>query len=166
MKINKKLKKEYPWGDRTPWWKRIKKVAECIPEGSTVIDLGGGMGHILRHIKKCKYYTSIDIKEWTDLTIVADFNKGEYPKVKKSDWIICQGTIEYMENPKEFLTKIKKYGSNMVITCREGKSTPGPKRNDLKIDDLFKLLKETGWNVTKWEFIQKLDEVLIICTTW
>lgn len=163
MKINKKLKKEYPWGEKTLWWKRIKKVAEQIPEGSTVIDLGGGMGHILRHLKSCGYYTSIDIKAWTDLTIVADFNKGEYPKVKKSDWIICQGTIEYMQRPEEFLENIKKYGDNMVITCREGTSTPGPKRNNLKIDKLFNLLTDTQWVVSKWEFIKGTQEVLIIC---
>jgi len=138
MRINEELRKEYPW--RKTWDKRNEVVAKAIPEGVSVLDLGGGFGNLYLHLKNCAHYISIDIKEWTDLTIKADFNKGEFPDFcpkREFQIIVCQGLIEYIEKSEEFLEAIKKYGSKLLIT----------RDNKMGMDDFKELLKKTGWEI-------------------
>ena len=136
MKINKELIKEYPWQKR--WDKRTELIAKIIPEGISVLDLGGGFGNLYQYLIDCPRYISLDIKEWTDATIKADFNKGEFPDMyPEFQIIVCQGIIEYIERPAEFLESIKKYGSKLLIT----------RDNKVGMAEFKELLQNTGWEV-------------------
>lgn len=149
MKINKEIAKEYPWN--TKWDRRSKILSMAIPDGISVIDLGGGMGTLDKYLKNCQY-RSIDVKKWTDETITADFNKGEFPDV----WdipifqiIVCQGVIEYIADPGLFLRKIKKYGRNLLITYRQVRAQENKHlyKNNLSNEEFVEKLRSSGWDI-------------------
>jgi len=148
MKINKEIAKEYPWN--TKWDRRSKILSMAIPEGISVIDLGGGMGTLDKYLKNCAY-KSIDLKKWTDETVVADFNKGEFPDIDNATFqmIVCQGVIEYITDPELFLIKIKKYGRNLLITYRQVRADENKHlyKNNLNNDEFMEMLRLAGWDI-------------------
>jgi len=145
MKINEELKKEYPWRER--WNYRAGVAVNKIYDDSSIIDLGGGFGEVYQAMGgKCEY-VSIDLKPWTDLTVVADFNKGEFPDVKKADFVVCLGVIEYIEKPFYFLKKIHKYGNRMVISYREKSCGGMDRKNNLSYMEFREILESAGWHI-------------------
>jgi hypothetical protein len=158
MKIDKNISGSYPWGEHE-WSVRTRAVAEAIPAGCSVLDLGGGLGHLFKYLRGCKRYTSFDMKPWTDRTILADFNRGEYPDIRpKFQVAVAQGIIEYVTDVKEFLTKAKGYASVLVITYRP-KQRPGP----MSIDELKEWLKKSGWSIVFGKHISP-GEVMFYCS--
>jgi hypothetical protein len=137
MKINEELKKEYQWRPDAIWEKRMDQISKIIPEGTMVLDLGGGFCHLQERLKNC-YYLSIDIKPWTDLTVVADLNEDEYPEleVSKFNYLVAQGIIEYIKDPADFLEKIKKYGDILLLTYRK---TEGMRFSHKRIKEIIKI---------------------------
>lgn len=146
MKINETLAKEYPWG-REPWLRRTKIIGKMIPEGASVLDLGGGLGHLFAELKEPRHYRSMDIEKWNDLTIVADFNEGEYPETGRTfQYIVAQGILEYISKPADFLKNIKKYGDILILTYR--RYVPGEwrvERKEYTYADVNEALARTGW---------------------
>lgn len=144
MKKNETLRSVYPWGS-IEWTKRTKIIASRIPAGAKVIDLGGGYGTLLKYLDQPGSYTSVDLQQWTDKTIVADFNKGEFPEIPEADIIVAQGILEYIDKPLEFLEKIHKYGSQLFLSYREKQITEKMVRNDYTLKEVEQFLKESGW---------------------
>ncbi len=146
MKINQELKNKFPWGAGKEWTERAKEIARMIPDDQSVLDLGGGFCGLERILGgKYMAYASIDIEEWTDLTTKADFNKGEFPDMGKFDWLVCQGVLEYMERPVEFLSKIQKYGKNLVISYNFNRNSL--KKNDYTLNQLVRVFLQAGWQM-------------------
>ena len=119
MKIRPAAADNFPWG-KTVWASRSSIIAAAIQPGAAVIDLGGGLCHLAGMLKKPKRYVSIDKKEWTDRTVVADFNAGEFPDIGTFDVAVAQGIIEYVDDPLAFLNAIRKYAPILILTHREG----------------------------------------------
>ena len=168
LEINQALKERYPWGHETIWKKRSKTFGAILTglskgELASIIDLGGGMGHLYHEIKlKSFEYISIDTEEWTSATVKANFNKDEFPDItpKFQSIIACQGLVEYMERPKKFLKEIHKYGDPLVISYRVG--TPHPNRKNFYTFKEFEgRLIKAGWLcVAEWTIGYKKKEAL------
>jgi hypothetical protein len=61
---------------------------------------------------------------------------------------VCQGTIEYIKKPDEFLEKIKKYGQTLIITYRlKQKKEKIKTENNLTFGEFKEKLKK------HWEII-------------
>ena len=128
--------------------RRTEIIASAIPEKCSVLDLGGGLGNLCNCLEgKCCHYISIDKECWTDRTIKADFNKGEFPDLSGQRVIVCQGVLEYLNDPEGFLDKIKKYGGIMLLTYWLGESNDGMKVNSMGMQELKEMLSRTGWKV-------------------
>lgn len=145
MEINKDLKREYPWRER--WVKRMKIASGLVPCGTSVTDLGGGLGDLYWSMRGECDYVSIDLKPWTDKTLVADFNRGEFPPVRKADFIVCLGLIEYIEYPETFLESIKKYGDVLVISYRTDSDGGMTRKNRMGFFAFWELLVKSGWKI-------------------
>jgi hypothetical protein len=148
MKINEQIKNEYPWGAEREWEHRTKIIADILPERATVIEMGGGFCHLEKYIKNGEYI-SLDLKPWTDKTIVADFNKGQFPELLGIyQFIVCQGILEYIEGPEEFLREIKKYGKILIITYRLGqKKEIKERKNRMTFVEIREILEKNGWEI-------------------
>lgn len=163
MKINDKIKKEYPWGPGRVWAKRTQEIAKILPDRAKVIDLGGGFCCLEKYIKNGEYI-SIDLKPWTDKTLVADFNRGQFPPLSERQFIICQGLFEYIKNPEKFLKRIKKYGKIMILTyLLAGTYDIGERKARMTAGEMEDMLKKTGWEII---FKKRFSEVqnIYYCT--
>lgn len=151
--------KEYPWKKDVFWKKRMEAVVKLIPFASAVVDLGGGYSHLEKQIeqKKCRY-VSLDIEKWTDKTIKADFNKGEFPDAPFGETIVCQGILEYIEDPLNFLKRIKKYGRILILTYMVGEIRM-ERKNNFEISELREKIIEAGWEINFDELIQKNERI-------
>lgn len=151
----------YPW--KVKFTSRNKLVSKYIEKG-TLLDIGGGLGEILDFVKPTEY-KSIDTKIWNDKTIVADLNNGIYPVFEKPfNNILCQGILEYINDPVLFLHKIKKYGDYLVLTYREGdgKGYPVERKCFLRHEAVKDYLKMTGWKIVKiLPSVSKLEKIYI-----
>jgi hypothetical protein len=161
MKVNKELKTKWPWGKTWHWPVRTKAIADVIPSQSKVIELGGGMCY-LKTIRPDIEYRSIDREAWTALTTVSDFNKGEYPDLPLADVIVCQGILEYIDRPDEFLKEIHKYSRRLMISYYIGKNNIAQRKNKFSYQDLIFKLTQAKWEAVSTRKISE-DEVLFLC---
>jgi len=157
MKLNKKLKIKWPW--KVAWTERTKQAAKFIPADTSVIDLGGGLGEFYKYLKGKSYYLALDQKEWTEFTVKCDFNKDELPAYPPFQFIVCLGTLEYIENPEKFLNDIRKYSDKLVITYRENSNGGMDRKSNLNYEELEKLLEKNGWEILTKKRVNKGDRL-------
>jgi hypothetical protein len=158
MKINQELADKFPWGANKGWEHRTKRIADFLPDNCSAVDVGGGFCHLTKLVN-FREYVSIDIKDWTDKTVLADFNKGEFPEVGAFEFVICQGIIEYMVDPLAFLKGISKYGSRLILTYRKGKQKVGRYRNDLSFQKVEELLNKAGYRIVVRQWVCETEGV-------
>jgi hypothetical protein len=163
MEFNNEIKSEWPWKNDN-WPIRAKAIAEIIPPEAKVLELGGGLC-FLKTMRQELDYKSIDMKPWTSLTTVADFNKNEFPEMGLFDIIVCQGILEYIELPFEFLNTIHKYGRRMLISYYFGSNNVSLRKNCLKIDELFVTLIKTGWKIISMRKVGD-TEYIFLCVKY
>jgi hypothetical protein len=144
------------------WTYRTIKIANVIPCDSVVIDLGGGMENLRKYLRGNYSYRSIDIKPWTDETIVADFNKGELPEIDPAQIVVVQGLLEYIHDSNKFLKSIKKYGGNLILTYRMGTIGVKGRSNSFSFDDIRRILGYAGW-IIQFEKIIGSSEMMFYC---
>lgn len=177
MKINNEIKHEYPWKPSVIWRNRTFTIARIIRDwhkNKHVIDLGGGMGNLYRVLKQFGNwnYLSIDNKPWTDLTVVNDFNAGEFPNLRPKLYedetvLVAAGILEYIKEPLAFIFEIKKYSKDLIITYRIGEKRE-VERNHLTFELVENVLKTCGWRILETRAIMFRDnepvEKLYRCT--
>lgn len=154
-------KNKFPWGQNKEWKERTQKIATYIKAKQNVIELGCGYGHLKKYLKNCKY-TGLDQYEWTEGVIPADFNKGEYPDLGLFDQIVCQGILEYIDEPKTFLEEIKKYGNRLILTYKEFAPSDIVRRNIISFQELDEMLSRAGWETLEYVKINS-NQNLFIC---
>jgi hypothetical protein len=81
------------------------------------------------------------------MTTVADFNKGEFPDTGKWEFLVCQGVLEYLDNPEEFLKTIRKYGKILLLNYWFGKSLDERIKDRMEEGEFRKILEKAGWKV-------------------
>lgn len=153
---------KYPWTEK--WSSRNKLIASFIEDNKSVLDIGGGLCELKTYIKPMEY-KSIDIQKWTDDTIVSNLNKS-LPFVRPHhallwNYIICQGVIEYIEDPVLLLRGLHMYGSTLILTYRKGiikdMRVNAYTHNEIKI-----LLILSGWNlIAMHDSVSKLEKIYI-----
>jgi len=161
MKINEELRKMYPWKER--WDFRAKIAVSKIPKGSSIIDLGGGLGEVYKAMGGECRYVSIDLRSWNDLTVVGDFNKGEFPEIYgKADFVVCLGILEYIEDPMYFLNEIKKYSDKLILSYREKSCGGMDRKNNLSYIELGEFLKFSGWKLEASKKVRKSEMIYFL----
>lgn len=150
-------KEVYIWGETKVWAERATQIAKYIPDKATVVDIGGGFENLRKFINADQYYC-IDCYQATKQTILADLNK-EYPQLpERVQFVICQGVLEYMKSPMDFLLNMSQYGRHMVLTYRIAKQkneNQKIKRNFMSFDQVEELLRVTGWEILAWQWVEE-----------
>jgi hypothetical protein len=102
----------------TPLWdERNQFIANLIPAGSSVLDIGSGGQSIKRHLKPGCHYQPCDLVKSTPDVILCDFNAGRFPEISRQyDYVVCSGVMEYIRNPLPFLEAVTSYGSSVIIS--------------------------------------------------
>ncbi len=106
------------------WQERIKRLAEFVPPGSSVMDLGCGKMWVRNFLVDC-VYIPVDYASRGEETIVCDFNKGEFPD-RNVDVAFVSGCLEYVENPRWFVDQIVNHADRCVISYCTTEAFPNP----------------------------------------
>jgi len=150
-------KEIYIWGETKVWAERATQIAKYLPDNVSVLDVGGGFEHLRKFIK-ADTYRCIDCYKATKDTIIADLNK-EYPELpEKFQYAVCQGVMEYMKSPFDFLMAMHQYARHMILTYRIAKQKNDEqkiKRNFMSFDQVEELLRVTGWEVLTWQYVEE-----------
>lgn len=148
IKINQAIADSYPWRKAVSWTKRTRTIAELIPGGHSVLDIGGGMGNLAKVLSGATHYLSIDNKPWTSHTIVADLNFS-FPDVVLPGpvCIVAQGIIEYIRNPIVFLENLQKYGDTLILSYRRPADAPMTRHCNVSFAMMHDFIKASGWKI-------------------
>lgn len=155
-------KNKFPWGEGREWKKRTEMIASLIPAHSSVLDLGCGFCHLKKYLRKECRYIGVDKDTWVDEIVTCEFNKNEFPNVGIFDFIVCQGILEYINEPQEFLKQIRKYGQTLILTYKLYTTTDIENRNIYSFREIVEMLTEANWEIVEH---QKVDngQNLYIC---
>lgn len=143
---------DYHWPDHK-WKTRARIIANAVEPGGAVLDMGGGLETLRKYLRDPRVYVSVDKVQCTESTIVADFNKGEYPELsEKFDVVVAQGLIEYLDDPAAFLQAAKRYAPKLIVTYLSSASVEAVEKGRvtaLSMRDFRALLTAAGWQVSK-----------------
>lgn len=121
-----------------PDWKgRIQKMAAHIKKGESVVDLGCGQMWLKEFLPGSNKYTGVDYKHRGEGTVVADFNKGDFPEAK-ADVFFVSGCMEYVNDHHAFIGNIARSGRRCVISycCVEDYPEIEKRRERAWVNDL------------------------------
>jgi hypothetical protein len=130
------FKKEKSWEDieyfHEAWKERIRRMAIFIQPGQSVIDLGCGMMWLQLYLPEGCQYIPVDYRDRGNNSLVADFNKKQFPPVE-TDVAFISGCLEYVKDPQWFLDQVCHKTKNRIILsyCTTEKVTDREERNGL-----------------------------------
>lgn len=96
------------------WINRTRMMANFLPDNVSVMDLGCGKMW-LRDIHPISEYIPVDYCDRGPGTQLCDFNKKEFPN-KTVDYSFVSGCLEYVEDPKWFVSEIARTSKACVIS--------------------------------------------------
>jgi hypothetical protein len=99
------------------WDERNKLIAQLIPSGSAVLDLGSGACTLRTHLKTGCQYQASDLAPFSADVLPCDFNRGIYPSLpRRFDYIVCSGLLEYLRDPLTFLKTVRSFGDCLLLS--------------------------------------------------
>jgi len=157
--------------EQPSWDERNVLIAKHIPPNSSILDLGAGAQTLRRHAPSARLYVPCDIVRSSPDCIVCDFNRGIYPRADQVyDITICSGVLEYLQDPFDFLTRIRAYSKKFILSYqpRVGAKAEKMERlahgfvNDLSRKELEALLQRAGYRyacIAEWraQLIYRLE---------
>lgn len=96
------------------WHSRNTIIANLIPKGATVLDLGAGDLDLLSQLKSIGGYRGYDKKPQYPIVFEWDFNQSVPDE--HYDYTIVSGVLEYIDSPRKFIKNISKLGGKIILT--------------------------------------------------
>ena len=123
------------------------------PEDQSVVDLGAGNLFLESLLSEGIDYYPVDYTSRSKNTIVCDFNNKEFPDVS-ADVAFISGTLEFVNDPKWFLTEAAKRVSKIILSYNavpaDTEINIEAKRqsawlNDLTKDEIINIMHSNGF---------------------
>jgi hypothetical protein len=135
------------------WKQRINEMARYIPANATVMDLGCGT-EWLRQIVGPGNYTGVDYRRRGENTVVCDFNKGQFPGLRR-DVAFVSGCLEYVTDYRWFIAQICENANVCILSYCSLEMHPDPVArrragwvNDLTIDGIKREFGKHRFNLS------------------
>jgi hypothetical protein len=121
------------------WPGRARSVAQLVPAGSSVIDLGAGAQGLRLQLPRDCTYTPVDLPEF-------DMNRGRWPD-GRYDVAIMAGVLEYARWPGAAFRHLHALAPMAIITYSHGGRRRDPAWvNDLTADEIVVLAAKAGFS--------------------
>lgn len=104
-----------PQNFKANWSNRAQIVANLIPSGTTVLDLGCGMMDLEACLPADCTYLPADLAPRDGRTLYCDLNSGEIPRVA-ADIVTMLGVIEYIHDPRQLFALLSDRWSSLILT--------------------------------------------------
>ena len=95
------------------WTVRNQEISKFILPNTKVLDLGCGSKDLLRYISPSKYHGIDYNSKFADSTV--NFNEN-FSIPDSWDYIVCSGVLEYLNNLKDFFSKISNHSEYYIFT--------------------------------------------------
>ena len=149
------------------WPERNKIVANSIPNGSNVIDLGAGMQKLSEVLPDNCTYQAVDLFPRDKNTIICDFNEDEFPNIEQYDVVVCQGLFEYIHDISSFMSNFENWNGRIVCTYHIDTPTSVQADewfNQYKLDDFCLFFTRVGFSlVLNSQLPEKQDNHILLC---
>ncbi|HYL80269.1 MAG TPA: methyltransferase domain-containing protein, partial [Candidatus Acidoferrum sp.] len=149
------------------WDGRAACVAQRIPRGAHVLDVGAGARALRRFLDTTVRYTPADIVAREPGCLVTDLNQGQFPD-GHYDYVTMLGVLEYVHDVAAVLRRARGAAPRAIFTYSlyagghlDARRSAGW-FNDYTAQELTALLAETKWQVTSLEAIEN-DQVILSC---
>ncbi|HTH93044.1 MAG TPA: oligosaccharide flippase family protein [Candidatus Paceibacterota bacterium] len=97
------------------WSDRIGQMAQYIPAGASILDLGCGKMLLQQYLELNHTYYPVDYKDRGEGTIVCNFNRHHFPD-RYADIAFVSGVLEYVENVPVFIADIAKHTNQCILS--------------------------------------------------
>jgi FkbM family methyltransferase len=149
------------------WDGRAARVADHIPRGAHVLDVGAGAMALRRFLDASVRYTPADLVAREPGCLVADLNQGQFPE-GRYDYVTMLGVLEYLHDVPAVLRRARAAAPRAILTYslfagenRDNRRSLGW-FNDYTAEELTHLLAESDWYVSSVEAIEN-NQVILIC---
>ena len=130
------------------WDERVRRVADEIPPGSRVLDLGAGAQTLKGMLPARCGYTPADLESHFPNTVLFDMNKQKWPK-GYWDIAVLSGVLEFADHPGEVLAHLHHITRTALVTYDHSMSLKSRReskfKNHLSRAGLELLFEKTGW---------------------
>lgn len=147
------------------FFNRMKVMAEYIPSGASVLDMGCGPMWLKRILSPDSIYYPVDYIARGKDTIVCDFNKHEFPD-NHADIIFCGGIIEYINDYQWFAKTVYAHCSRCIASYNPVEYTADPAVrknldwvNSLTSHEFVECFKNAGFHCSVLKVVPDLSEI-------
>jgi len=89
--------------------------ARFIPDNSSVIDLGAGAQTLRKHLQGVQISAMRCGSEHAG-RLDCDLTRRISDPRAIFDFVICSGILEYIRKPKEFISRVSKFGRTLLLS--------------------------------------------------
>ena len=100
------------------WETRLDTAMPMLADARWVADLGCGMQDLRKRLAPGTIYLPMDIKRWTDDTLLCDLNAKQLPDLYISlcDVCVILGVLEYVYEPEWLLARLAEHAESLVLS--------------------------------------------------
>ncbi len=135
------------------WNARARLVADFIPSGATVLDIGCGAMALEQFLPPGCSYLPCDVVKRDERTMVCDLNAGQFPSAQNVTHISLLGVLEYIHDWQNLLRQLRALRLPLILsycptdfTAHLHRSTLGW-INHLSLEELCTGLSEAGFQI-------------------
>jgi SAM-dependent methyltransferase len=141
--------------DNPHWTLRNKTIAETINPNKSILDLGCGSKDFLKYYQPSNYL-GVDIVPSADIIMNLNNNinvEGNW------DYVINSGILEYVNDPEQYIQKIKTLGKEYIFTWYQGQGLGRPSNDIIKdiIETNYMITRELNWGSQKIYLCQPIQ---------
>lgn len=104
------------WIGLADWWpSRNKLIADLIPPGSSVLDLGAGAQGLRSMLDPSCPYTPADLYQRTPDTLIFNMTTGAWP-AGHWDIVVMSGVLEYAPDPIKVFHRLRSLADTAIVT--------------------------------------------------
>lgn len=123
------------------WPGRQVLIAQFIPAGSSVVDLGAGSGLLRSRLRRGCTYAGFDLPEF-------DMNRGRWPG-GSFDIAVMAGVLEYARYPAAVLRHLAELAPKAIVTYSHGGRRDPSWANDLTPEMLVDFAGRAGFEAQR-----------------